>query len=489
MPPRSSSSKPRSRAFNGPGLITAILSRPTTRRAIGDLPALMPGYDWQRYVRSAGLEGKVDSVIVQQPSYFSGLGAVMASTPLPVWKAYFKWQVLSRGGTLSFQGLLPMSDLRSPAACCAESRKTSRAGSAASNCSTATWARRSASCYVEKYFPPQHKARMQLLVANLLEAYRPRHRDAGLDERGNQSRRASQARQDGHQDRLSRSLARLRLHCRFPATTCMAMWFGPWSSNTGATSKNWASPSTATSGACGRRRSMLHYNPTANEITFPAAILQPPFFDAQADDAVNYGGIGGVIGHELSHGFDDQGSQFDADGNLHDWFTAADHDKFAAKTKALIVQYDAYEPVPDYHVNGALTLGENIGDNSGLAIAYKAYRISLAGHAAPVIDGFTGEQRLYLDWVRSGAARCARPRPSSASRPIRTRRRRFAERRPWGIRAGFTPPSASKAATRCICRQGSAREYLVSVNLSAGRALTRGARGLRKWLINLYKMD
>jgi putative endopeptidase len=115
---------------------------------------------------------------------------------------------------------------------------------------------------------------------------------------------------------------------------------------------------------------------------------------------VNYGGIGAVIGHEMSHGFDDQGSQFDADGNLHDWFTKADHDKFAEKTKALIAQYNAYEPVPDYHVNGALTLGENIGDNSGLAIAYKAYRISLAGHEAPVIDAFTGDQRLYLGWVQ-----------------------------------------------------------------------------------------
>ena len=115
---------------------------------------------------------------------------------------------------------------------------------------------------------------------------------------------------------------------------------------------------------------------------------------------MNYGGIGAVIGHEMSHGFDDQGSQFDADGNLHDWFTKADHEKFAEKTKALVAQYNAYEPVPDYHVNGALTLGENIGDNSGLAIAYKAYRISLAGHEAAVVDGFTGDQRLYLGWVQ-----------------------------------------------------------------------------------------
>jgi predicted metalloendopeptidase len=137
-----------------------------------------------------------------------------------------------------------------------------------------------------------------------------------------------------------------------------------------------------------------------NEIVFPAAILQPPFFNAQADDAVNYGGIVAVIGHEVSHGFDDKGSQYDADGNLRDWFTPEDHAKFAARTKALVAQYDAYEPVPGYHVNGELTLGENIGDNSGLALAYKAYQLSLAGAAAPVIDGMTGEQRFYLGWAR-----------------------------------------------------------------------------------------
>jgi predicted metalloendopeptidase len=143
-----------------------------------------------------------------------------------------------------------------------------------------------------------------------------------------------------------------------------------------------------------------YYNPTKNEIVFPAAILRPPFFSAQADDAVNYGGIGAVIGHELSHGFDDRGSQYDADGNLRDWFTQEDHDKFAAKTRSLVEQYNAYEPVPDYHVNGALTLGENIADNSGLAIAYRAYRLSLGFRDPPVIEGFSGDQRLYLGWVQ-----------------------------------------------------------------------------------------
>ncbi len=143
--------------------------------------------------------------------------------------------------------------------------------------------------------------------------------------------------------------------------------------------------------------------PTKNEIVFPAAILQPPFFNAKADDAVNYGGIGAVIGHEISHGFDDSGSQFDSDGNLvgkPGWFTAADLDRFKAKTHALVEQYSAQEPLPGFHVNGELTLGENIADNSGLAIAYKAYELSLGGKPSAVIDGLTGEQRLYMGWAQ-----------------------------------------------------------------------------------------
>lgn len=155
-----------------------------------------------------------------------------------------------------------------------------------------------------------------------------------------------------------------------------------------------------------------YYNPTMNEIVFPAAILQPPFFDPEADDAVNFGGIGAVIGHEIGHGFDDQGSQFDAQGNLRNWWTDRDRAEFEARTKALIAQYDAFTPLQlaghegGLHVNGALTIGENIGDLGGLAIAWKAWLAALADRgiadpdAAPVIDGLTGPQRFFLSWAR-----------------------------------------------------------------------------------------
>jgi putative endopeptidase len=368
------------------------------KTAISELSALMPGYDWQRYVRSAGVEGKVDSVIVSQPSYFTGLAKVMTGTPLPVWKVYFKWRVLSASAPYLSKAFVDErfaftgSVLRGVP----ENQPRWKRGIALLDGSIGEALGK---LYVAKYFPPQNKARMQALVQNLLEAYR---RDIDtLDwmsaetKAGAQAKLAKMSPKIGYPDhwrdygalKVSRDDLRGNVvranefeYRRNLAKLGKPVDRGEWRMR----------PQTVNA----------YYNATSNEITFPAAILQPPFFDAAADDAANYGGIGAVIGHEMSHGFDDRGSQFDADGNLHDWFTKADHDKFAEKTKALVAQYNAYEPVPDYHVNGALTLGENIGDNSGLAIAYKAYRISLAGHEAPVIDGFTGDQRLYLGWVQ-----------------------------------------------------------------------------------------
>ena len=141
-----------------------------------------------------------------------------------------------------------------------------------------------------------------------------------------------------------------------------------------------------------------YYNPNMNEIVFPAAILQPPFFNVEADDAVNYGAIGAVIGHEFSHGFDDQGRKSDGDGMLRDWWTEEDASAFSERADALVAQYDQFEVLPGKFLNGAFTLGENIGDLSGLAVAYKAYQLSLNGEEAPIIDGFTGNQRFFMGW-------------------------------------------------------------------------------------------
>jgi putative endopeptidase len=143
-----------------------------------------------------------------------------------------------------------------------------------------------------------------------------------------------------------------------------------------------------------------YYDPNKNEIVFPAAILQPPFFDMKADDAVNYGAIGAVIGHEISHGFDDQGSQYDGDGKLRNWWTPEDRKAFEAVTSKLDAQYSAYEPLPGTHLNGKLTMGENIADLSGVQIAYKAWQLSLGGKPAVTIDGLTGAQRFYYGFAQ-----------------------------------------------------------------------------------------
>jgi putative endopeptidase len=367
------------------------------KTAIADLPTLMPGYDWQRYLRGSDITGKVDSVIINQPSYFSSLDKLMTATPLPVWKAYFKWHVLSAAAAYLSKSFVD--------------ERFAFAGTVLSGIpeNRARWKRGMTlldgamgealgKLYVEKYFPPQNKARMEALVRNLLDAYR---RDVGtLDWMSADTKKGAQAK-----------LAKIVTKIGYPNT-----WrdYGAL-----AVSRDDLFGNVARANEFEYRRNLdklgkpvdrsewhmtpqtinAYYNPLLNEIVFPAAILQPPFFNVRADDAVNYGAIGGAIGHEISHGFDDRGSQYDADGNLHDWFTPEDHDKFKVKTRALVAQYSAYEPVPGFHVNGELTLGENIGDNSGLAIAYKAYRLSLAGRRAPVIDGLTGDQRLYLGWV------------------------------------------------------------------------------------------
>jgi putative endopeptidase len=368
------------------------------KTAIAELPKLMPGYDWQRYVRNSDIAGKVDSVIINQPSYFIGLDKLITTTPLPVWKAYFKWHVLSAAAPYLSKAFVDERFAFTGTALSGipENRARWKRGIALLD---AAMGEALGKRYVEKYFPPQNKVRMEALVRNLLDAYR---RDIDtLDWMSPDTKKGAQAK-----------LAKIATKIGYPGTwrdygaLLIAehdLWGNVVRANEFEYRRNLdklGKPVDRNEWHMTPQTVNAYYNPLMNEIVFPAAILQPPFFNVQADDAVNYGGIGGVIGHEISHGFDDRGSQYDADGNLHDWFTPEDHDKFKAKTRALVAQYGAYEPVPGFHVNGELTLGENIGDNSGLAIAYKAYRLSLAGKRAPVIDGLTGDERLYLGWVQ-----------------------------------------------------------------------------------------
>jgi putative endopeptidase len=366
--------------------------------AIGDLKTLMPGYDWPRFLEGVHATDQVDAVLVRQPTYLKGLAAVIDETPLPVWKSYFKWQALAAAAPylsktfvderFAFKGTV-LSGIP-------ENKPRWKRGVDLLDASLGEALGR---LYVDKYFPPQNKARMQALVANLIEAYRRDIRT--LDWMSDETRKGAEAKLDklatkiGYPDKW-RDYSALKIDRN-----------DLWGNVTRSTAFEYQRDINKLGKPVDRSEWLMtpqtvnaYYNPVMNEIVFPASILQPPFFNMQADDAVNYGSIGAVIGHEISHGFDDQGSQYDADGNLHDWFTPADHEKFAAKTRALVAQYDAYEPVPGFHVNGKLTLGENIADNSGLAIARKAYALALAGHAPPTIDGITGEQRFYFGWVQ-----------------------------------------------------------------------------------------
>ena len=361
---------------------------------LAKLPELVPGYDWTAQLRAADLDGKVTSLIVSQPSYLSGVGKVIDTTPLATWKAYFKWHLihgyapyLSKSfvdDDFAFTGTV----LRGVPANEAAWKRGVRLVEASLGDALGK-------PYVEKHFPPAHKARMEKLVANLVEAYR--QSIDSLDWMSPATKREAQVKLAAMSPKIGytskwRDYSRMTIARDDLIGNLQRVSAAEHERNIDRLGKpvdraEWRMPPQTVN---------AQYNSRRNEITFPAGILQPPFFNAAADDAVNYGGIGAVIGHEIGHGFDDSGSQSDAVGNLRNWWTAEDREKFSAKTRALIAQYSAYSPVPGYSVNGALTLGENIGDNSGLAIAYKAYRISLGGNPAPVIDGFTGEQRLFL---------------------------------------------------------------------------------------------
>jgi putative endopeptidase len=253
--------------------------------------------------------------------------------------------------------------------------------------------------YVARHFPPQAKARMENLVANLMAAYK---------ESIDQLSWMTPATKAKAQEKLALYTIKIGYPAHWRDYSRLQVQAGDAVGNQlRATAFEWQRTTAKLGQPVDRSEWQMtpqtvnaYYEPSANEIVFPAAILEPPFFDMKADDAVNYGGIGAVIGHEISHGFDDQGSQFDGTGALNDWWTPEDRQAFEALTSKLVAQYEAYEPLPGHHLNGRLTLGENIADLSGLQIAYKAYKRSLNGQAAPVIDGLTGEQRFFYGWAQ-----------------------------------------------------------------------------------------
>ncbi|MBJ7309454.1 M13 family metallopeptidase [Rugamonas sp. CCM 8940] len=364
------------------------------KMAIDKLAELSPGYDWKHALAAAGVASKTDYVIVNQPSYLSGFDKVLAQTELATWKAYLEWQLLRDAspylskpfadadfafyGTV-ISGVTEMEPRWKRGVRVVEQALGEGLGK----------------LYVAQHFPPERKARMEALVKNLLASYQ--QSIDTLDWMSPETKKEAQAKLAKFTPKIGypnkwRDYSKLAISQADLAGNVMRASHFAYQRMVDKLGKpidreEWGmTPQTVNA----------YYNSSMNEIVFPAAILQPPFFDARADDAVNYGAIGAVIGHEISHGFDDKGSQSDGDGNLRDWWSKADRVNFKAKTDALVKQYNGYSPLPGYNVNGALTLGENIADNSGVAIAYKAYKLSLGGKPAPLIDGLTGDQRFYM---------------------------------------------------------------------------------------------
>ncbi len=361
---------------------------------LSKLDALAPGFDWTGALKAVGIADKVDSLIVGQPSYVTLLNQLIAKTDLATWKAYFEWQLLR-----SYSEYLSKDFVEAHFAFygttltgVTEMRPRWKRGSSLVD---GALGEALGQQFVSQHFPAERKARMEQLVQNLMLAFK--QSIDTLDWMSLDTKKEAQA-------KLAKFTPKIGYPNKWRDYSALAVKNGDLVGNVMRSNQFARQINLAKLGKPVDREEWFitpqtvnaFYSPLMNEIVFPASILQPPFFDMRADDAVNYGAIGAVIGHEISHGFDDSGSQFDGNGNLRNWWSEQDRKNFSAKADRLVAQYSNYSPVAGYNVNGKLTLGENIADNSGLAVAYKAYKLSLKGKPAPVIDGLTGEQRFFM---------------------------------------------------------------------------------------------
>jgi putative endopeptidase len=364
--------------------------------SVADATARTPGLDWQSYLDAARVH--VGDFIISEPSFFTALGTALTTVPLADWKSYLRFRVIDDlspylsndfvTARFEFRGrdLAGQQEMRP---------RWKRGVAAVDNAMGDLLGER----YVQRYFPPDAKKRIDALIGKLIDAYRSSI--DGLDW-------MSDATKAEARDKLGKLAVKIGYPSKWKDYSKLTVARDDLVGNMLRSSQleyqrdldRLGKPVDREEWFTTPQTVNAYYNPTRNDITFPAAILQPPFFDPNADDAVNYGGIGGVIGHEISHAFDDQGRKFDGTGNLRDWWTPQDVQRFTARTQALAAQYSAYEPLPGEHINGELTLGENIADLSGLTVARRAYQLSLGGRPAPVLDGFTGEQRFFLGWAQ-----------------------------------------------------------------------------------------
>lgn len=360
------------------------------------LKFIMKNFDWDTYLSEAGVQDE-EAFVTYMTDYQMALDGIIAETPLADWKTYLKWHLL-RTSASSLNEALDQKNFEfysKELTGVTEMRPMWRRGVSTVN---GTLGELVGKVYVQEHFPPEAKERMEVLVGNLLKAYEASIKE--LDWMGEETKVQAL-------DKLSKFDPKIGYPNKWKEYNVDIAADDLYGNLKRASVMNYQRNIEKLGGPIDREEWGMnpqtvnaYYNPTKNEIVFPAAILQPPFFNMEADDAVNYGAIGGVIGHEIGHGFDDQGSTYDGDGMARNWWTDSDREEFKERTGKLIAQYDAYEVLPGVNVNGAFTLGENIGDLGGLSIALKAYKMSLEGEEGPEMDGFTAEQRVFLGWAQ-----------------------------------------------------------------------------------------
>ncbi len=373
-------------------------------RRFADLAAEAPGFDWAGWIAALGTDPEtVAELVVRQPDYLTAFAALWSGADLADWKDWARWRLIHARAALLTEALVE-EDFNFYGRTLSGTEQIRERWKRAVSLVEGLMGDAVGRLYVERHFPPDAKARMDVLVANLRGAYRVSIDD--LDWMTPDTRQRALA-------KLDKFTAKIGYPAKWRDYSALVIDRDDLYGNViRGTEVAFDREMAKLGGPVDRDEWFMtpqtvnaYYNPGMNEIVFPAAILQPPFFDAEADDAANYGGIGAVIGHEIGHGFDDQGAKYDGDGNLVDWWTDQDRTEFGSRTKKLIEQYDAYVPRDlqgrgDAHVNGAFTVGENIGDLGGLSIALLAYRLSLGGKEAPVIDGLTGVQRVLFGWAQ-----------------------------------------------------------------------------------------
>jgi putative endopeptidase len=336
------------------------------------------------------------SVVVMQPTYVKALGELLKATPVADWKAYLELRLVDAYAPYLSKAFVDANFAFYDKTLSGQSEPRPRWKRGISFVES-TLGEAIGALYVAKHFKPEAKARMAVLVENLKKAFAASI--DGLEWMSAETKVAAH-------EKIKKFNAKIGYPDVWRDYSALEMKSDDLVGNalraarfeTDRQLQKLGKPVDKTEWFMTPQTVNAYYSSTLNEIVFPAAILQPPFFNLEADDAVNYGSIGGVIGHELGHGFDDQGRKSDGDGLLRDWWTSDDKEKFKARADMLVAQYDEYVAIEDQKVNGRLTLGENIGDLGGLTVAYKAYLLSLDGGEAPVLDGFTGQQRFFLGW-------------------------------------------------------------------------------------------